>query len=77
MKINLEDFCKVVDREEVYKKILKLMEHHLEYVDKAILRCMSVVMCKETLKELLEERKDWEKDAKEHMLIIMDEAKKL
>ena len=73
----MADFNKAVDREEVYQKISRVMEHHLEYIDKAIVRCMSAVKCKETLKELLEERKDWEKDAKEHMLIIMDEAKKL
>ena len=38
---------------------------------------MSTVKCKESLKGLLEERAEWEKEAKGHMAIILEKALKL
>ena len=76
-KVNLEDFNEAVDKDEVVKSMVEVMDHYLKFMDAAILRCMSAVKCKETLKELLEERDEWEKEAKGHMAIILKKALKL
>ena len=76
-RVDLEDFCQAVDKDEVLKSMAEVMDHHLKFMDGAILRCMSVVKCKETLKELLAERAEWEKEAKAHMALIMEKAFKL
>ena len=76
-QFHLEDFCQAVDKDEVVKSMAEVMDHHLKFMDAAILRCMSAVKCKETLKELLEERVEWEKEAKGHMANILEKAMKL
>ena len=76
-KEELEDFKEAVDKDEVVKSMAEVMDHHLKFMDAAILRCMSAVKCKETLKELLEERVEWEKEAQGHMANILEKAMKL
>ena len=76
-KVKLEDFNEAVNKDEVIKSMGEVMDYNLKFMDAAILRCMSAVKCKETLKELLEEREEGERRAKAHMAIIMDKAMKL
>jgi len=71
-KVALEDFEEAVDRNKVLWSMSKTMDYQLKFMDVAILRCMSAVKCKETLKELLEEIEEWERDAKAHMAIIFE-----